>query len=156
MLLALSGLGSIAGALLARPVARVIGTSRAVWLVSAVTSPFALLIPLTTKGAGLILLVAGSTVLFAGVLVYNVTVGAFRQAYCPPAILGRVVASMRFVLFGSIPAGALFAGTLASLAGPRAAMWVVTAGMVVPGVILFASPLRGLRELPTSPAVARQ
>ncbi|MDP9116587.1 MAG: MFS transporter [Actinomycetota bacterium] len=154
VLVALVGLGAVIGAVVARRVGLLIGTSRALWLVSALCAPFALLIPLTTRGAGLVLFILGNVIPLAGVLVYNVTIGTFRQAYCPPAILGRVVASMRFVLFGTMPLGALLAGALASALGPRTAMWVLTAGTLLPALVLTASPLRALRDLPPSAAPA--
>lgn len=154
LLMGLATIGAVIGAAIARPVARWIGTSRAVWLVTLITSPFALLIPLTSRGAGLAFFLAGSIVMFVGVLIYNVTIGSFRQAYCPPAVLGRVVATMRFVLFGIMPLGALFGGTLAGATDPRTAVWVLTAGGVLPGLILLLSPLRGMRDLPDGPAGA--
>jgi predicted MFS family arabinose efflux permease len=148
-------LGSVLGAVLARPIGRRIGTSRAVWLVTLGTAPFGLLIAATQRGLGLALFVVGSTTLFAGILVYNVTIGGFRQAYCPPAILGRVVATMRFVLFGTIPLGALAGGGLASALGSRTALYVLLSGNCIAGLILLASPLRGLRDLPDHPPVQR-
>jgi predicted MFS family arabinose efflux permease len=141
-------LGAVAGALLARPVGRWIGTSRAVWLGTLLTTPFGLLIPLTTRGAGLTFFVVGNIVIYIGILIYNVTISAFRQAYCPPHLLGRVVASMRFVLFGALPLGALTGGALASWLGIREAVWVLLAGNVFSGVVLAISPLRHLRDLP--------
>ena len=151
LLVGLVSLGSVVGAAIARSVGRWIGTARAVWLATLVTAPFGLLIPLTTRGAGLAFYVVGNVVLLVGILIYNVTVSSFRQAYCPPEILGRVIATMRFVLFGTIPLGALAGGTLGSLLGPRDAVWVLLAGNVVPSLILLASPLRSLRDLPDRP-----
>lgn len=151
LLFALVGLGAVIGAALARPVARLIGTSRTIWLGMAVTAPFALLIPLTTRGAGLVFFVVGNVVVLAGVLMYNVTIGGFRQQYCPPRILGRVVASMRFVLFGTMPLGSVLGGALASALGPRPAVWVLVIGTVAPVAVLVSSPLRRLRNLPTAP-----
>lgn len=148
VLMGVVGVGAVLGAALARPVGRWIGTSRAVWLVSLLTTPFGLLIPLTSRGAGLLFFVVGTVVLFIGILIYNVTISAFRQAYCPPNLLGRVVASMRFVLFGTVPLGALVGGALASWLGIRAAVWVLLAGNVLSGLVLAASPLRTMRDLP--------
>jgi MFS family permease len=151
VLLAFVGLGAVAGAAMARSVARRIGTSRAIWVGTGVTAPFALLIPLTTKGFGVTWFVVGNVVVFMGVLVYNVTIGAFRQAYVPARLLGRVVASMRFVLFGTMPLGALLGGALASALGTRTAIWLLVIGEVAPAFILFVSPLRTMRDLPTEP-----
>ena len=153
LLLTVAGVGSIAGAAMARTIGRKIGTARTLCASIVLSSPFGLLIPLTTRGPGLLWFVAGSFTVFAGILVYNVTIGAFRQAYCPPAILGRVVASMRFVLFGSMPLGAFLAGVLAGALGPRDALWILLAGNVVlPAVVLLYSPLLSTRDLPARPA----
>jgi hypothetical protein len=117
----------------------------------AVTSPFALLIPLTSRGAGLTFFIAGQVVLAIGVLMYNITIGGFRQRYCPPRILGRVVASMRFVLYGTTPLGSLIGGALATVLDIRTAMWVLVAGNLLPIAVLYLSPLRTMRDLPTTP-----
>ncbi len=106
----------------------------------------------TSRGAGLLFFIVGNVALFLGILIYNVTITAFRQAYCPPEMLGRVVASMRCVLFGTIPFGALAAGVLASAIGPRDAVLAMMAGGMLSSVLLYASPLRTMRDLPDRPA----
>lgn len=155
VLIGVVSLGSVLGAAIARPIGRAIGTARATWLSTAVTAPFGVLIAATTRGAGLTWFVAGAVLLYTGILVYNVTIGSFRQAYCAPQILGRVVASMRFVLFGVVPLGALVGGALASAFGPRTAVLILLIGNVTPGLVLAASPLRGMRDLPTRQTVGR-
>jgi MFS family permease len=152
LLLGLVSVGSVLGALIARPVSRRIGTARAVWVSSVATAPVAVLMAATTRGAGLLFFVVGHVGLLVGILVYNVTISAFRQAYCPPEMLARVIASMRFVLFGTIPLGALTAGALASTVGVRTAVLVMLVGNVGSSVLLYASPLRTMRDLPDRPA----
>jgi MFS family permease len=147
-----TAVGSVVGAALARPVGRRLGTARTLVFGLALTAPFGLLIPLTTRGAGLVFFVAGQFLMFVGILVYNITMSAFRQSYCPPQLLGRVVASMRFVVFGTMPVGALTGGVLADALGPRAAVWVLVAGNLLSGAVLVASPLRSMRDLPQRPA----
>jgi hypothetical protein len=147
-------LGSVLGAAIARPVGRAIGTARATWLSTAVTAPFGILIAATTRGAGLTFFVVGAVLIYTGILIYNVTIASFRQAYCPPQILGRVVASMRFVLFGVVPLGALVGGALASAFGARTAVLILLIGNVTPGLVLAASPLRRMRDLPEGQTVA--
>jgi MFS family permease len=154
ILLAAGSLGSIVGAMLARRIAAALGTARAVWLPIAVTAPAALLIPLTEDGGRLVCFVVGIFLLEAGVLVYNVTVVAWRQSYVPPHLIGRVVATMRFLLFGTIPLGGLLGGALAGWIGVREAMWVLVLGDLVMPLILVASPLRRLRDLPETPIPA--
>lgn len=155
LLVGIVSLGSVIGAAVARPIGRRVGTARAAWLATTVTAPFGLLIAATTRGAGLVLFVAGALPLYVGILVYNVTIGAFRQTYCAPRVLGRVVATMRVVLFGAVPVGALSGGLLAGLLGPRTAVLVLLIGNVTPGLVLTASPLRRMRDLPTEQTVGR-
>lgn len=148
LLMALVSLGAVAGALVARPIGRRLGTARAIWLSSVVATPISVLVAFTSRGAGLVLFLVGNVVLFIGILIYNVTITAFRQRYCPPDMLGRVVATMRFVLFGTIPVGALAAGALASAIGPRGAVFVMLVGGLSSTAALYASPLRTMRDLP--------
>lgn len=154
LLLAAGSLGGIAGAMLARRIAAAVGTARTVWLSIALTAPATLLIPLTAGGGRLACFVIGIFVLEAGVLIYNVTVIAWRQAYVPPQLIGRVVATMRFLLFGTIPLGGLLGGALAGWIGVREAMWVLVIGNLVMPLLLIASPLRRLRDMPDTPVVA--
>ena len=59
-------------------------------------------------------------VLFSfGVVVYNVAQVSFRQRLCPPALLGRMNASVRFIVWGTLPLGGLLGGTAGGMAGAK-------------------------------------
>ena len=58
---------------------------------------------------------------------------------------------MRFVLFGTTPLGSLLGGALASVLDIRTAMWVLVSGNLIPVAVLYFSPLRTMRDLPTAP-----
>ncbi|MEV5976710.1 MFS transporter [Streptomyces sp. NPDC052114] len=49
---------------------------------------------------------------------------ALRQRMTPGPLLGRVTASVRFVVWGCMPVGALAGGVLGQYAGARTALWV--------------------------------
>ncbi len=151
-LLAAIGCGGVLGAVIAAPLARRLGTARAFLLCEAASLPFGLLIPLTGPGAGLTLLVAGGLTIGIGVVAGNVIKGAFRQRYTPPHLLGRVMVTMQFLNLGAIPLGALAAGTLAGTIGVRQAIWCLTAGLAVTGLILLIGPLKHARDLPDQPS----
>jgi len=146
--IALSSLGGVAGAALARPAARWLGSARAVLLLRAVLTPAGLLIPLTVKGPGVALFVAGSVLLIAGVVAGNVVWQGWLQAHYPSRILGRVSASTQFAGYAAIPAGALVAGVLASHLGVRTTLWVMLGGVTATCAIMFCGPLPRLRDLP--------
>ncbi|MCW2870107.1 MFS transporter [Actinacidiphila oryziradicis] len=149
-LIAAAGTGGVAGAFVARRVAARVGTARATLLFELGLPVFALLIPLTVGGAGILLFVAGGFCVSAGVVAGNVIKASFQQRYCPPDLLGRLTASTAFLNYGTIPLGALLGGTLGTAVGIRTAMWITTAGVPLAALILFFSPIRRARDLPTS------
>ncbi|MGW2546762.1 MFS transporter [Kitasatospora sp. NPDC001574] len=151
VLLSVSAVGGLAGAVCAGPLARRIGQGRLIWLAPLVTGPFALLWPLADGGAGAVLFAVGGVVVLFGAVAYNVAQVSFRQSLCPPELLGRMNATMRFLVWGTLPLGALIGGTVADTAGPRAALWVCAVGTLVVPVPLLLSPLRGMRDLPSAP-----
>lgn len=147
-LLALGASGGIAGAFLARRAAGRFGTARALLLCELGLSCAALFMPLAVRGAGALLYVAGSFGVSAGVVAGNVLKVSFQQRYCPPALLGRLIASSAFLNYGTLPLGALLGGTLGSVLGVRPAMWIMTAGVPLAGLILLFSPVGRVRDLP--------
>ncbi|GAB2698270.1 MFS transporter [Kitasatospora kifunensis] len=147
LLMAATGLGGIAGVLAAAPLARRLGEPRAIVYSLAATAPFGLLLPLTGPGLGMVCFVLGAVVPVAGLVVYNVVVSSFRQRHAPRHLLGRISATMRFLMFGAIPLGALAGGTLGSLLGLRSALWCIMAAALLPALLLGCSPLRRQREL---------
>lgn len=142
------GVGGVVGALFARRLAAVVGQGRTIWLSVAATGPFALLVPLAANDWRLWLAGAGWFVMVCGASVYNVAQVSFRQALCPERLLGRMNATMRFLVWGTMPLGGLLGGGLGSLIGVRATVWIAAAGMALAFLPVFLSPLRGMRELP--------
>ncbi|GHG61340.1 MFS transporter [Streptomyces griseocarneus] len=149
-LVAAAGAGGVAGAFAARRVAGRFGTARATLLFELGLAVFALLMPLTVGGAGVLLFVAGGFCVSAGVVGGNVIKAGFLQRYCPPELLARLTAPTAFVNYGTIPLGALLGGALGTVLGLRAAMWVTTAGIPLAALVLLFSPVGRARDLPAS------
>ncbi|WP_280922535.1 MFS transporter [Streptomyces iakyrus] len=140
--------GAIVGALMATRISRRFGTARGLLLLQLATSPFVLLLPMTTAGPGLLLFATGGFLVGLGISVANIVVGTFRQTYCPPHLLGRVVATTMVINHSTIPLGSLLGGVLGDAVGYRPAMWIMT-GVVAPSwLILALSPMRRMRDLP--------
>jgi MFS family permease len=147
LVMGLASAGGVLGAAAAAPLAARLGTARATLLAVLVGSPAGLVVPLTDDGTRLALFVGGGFVLLGAASVYNVIVVSYRQAATPAPLLGRVTASMRVVLLGTIPLGSVLAAGLASAIGTRGALWVAVLLDLLPAVLLLASPLRTLRDL---------
>jgi hypothetical protein len=148
LLTAAGAVGGLLGAICARRLTRAFGTARALIWTSLGSGVTGLLIPLTAAGPRLACYVTSTAVIAGGIVVGNVIVGSFRQAYCPPSMLGRVTASMRFLAYGAIPLGALAAGALGTALGVRDALWVVQVAFAASGLFLLTAHIRTVRNLP--------
>ncbi|MGW5674668.1 MFS transporter [Streptomyces sp. NPDC003860] len=148
-LVAATSAGGVTGAFVARRVADRIGTARAMLLFELGLPVAALLIPLTVRGAGVLCFVTGGFFVSAGVVAGNIVKSSFQQRYCPPELLGRLTATGAFLGFGTIPLGALLGGALGTVLGTRPAIAVMAAGVPLAALILFFSPVRRVRDLPT-------
>ena len=149
-----SAVGGLVGALAAGPLAHRVGEARLVPLSMLASVPAAALTPLAAVlplPPALVLIVGGVTFSFAVVL-YNVAQVSFRQRVCPPALLGRMNASVRFIVWGTMPIGGLLGGWLGTHLGVLPTLWLmvlVTALSVLP---VLLSPLLRMRDLPAAPA----
>jgi hypothetical protein len=113
------------------------------------TGPFALLMPLASPGPGLLFFASGAFVVGIGITACNVVLAGFRQTYCPPRLLGRVVATTMVCNHSTIPLGALIGGILGDRLGVRPTMWLMT-GLLAPcWTVLALGPMRHERDLPS-------
>jgi hypothetical protein len=145
------GAGGVAGFLIVRRVVSWLGQGPAIWMAVAFTTPFGLLMPVARPGILLWLAAAGQFMVAVGIVVYNVTQVSFRQGLTPDHLLGRMNATMRFLVWGTMPLGGLVGGGLGLWVGARGALAVAAAGSVVAVLPVLLSPLRTMRELPEEP-----
>ncbi|MGW6850570.1 MFS transporter [Streptomyces virginiae] len=149
LVLSASAVGGLLGAVCAGRLAAGLGQARVMLLSVLVTGPFALLWPLSGHGLlGAVLFAAGSAVVSFGAVVYNVAQVSFRQGMCPPRLLGRMNATLRFLMWGTLPLGALLGGALAQSYGSRTALAWCAVGILAVPLPLLLSPLRRMRDLP--------
>lgn len=148
LVLALTALGGVVGAVVVQPLVRRLGDARTLVVCKAGAGPCALVVPFAGTGWRMVLLVVGSTLVVMGVTAGNVVSGSFRQRYVPPQLLGRVMTSMQVVNIAGVPLGAVTAGLLATATSTRTAIAVLVAGYAVSGLLLATGPLRGVRDLP--------
>jgi MFS family permease len=149
IMLALTSLGGVLGALVARRLAARVGAARAVLFCKVGLAPFGLLIPLADRGPGLALFLLGSIVIIAGIVAGNVIWSGWVQTYYPADLLGRISTSVQVLNYGAIPAGAVLAGLTADHIGVRPTLWIALAGLVLSSWVLLLGPLPRLRDLPS-------
>jgi len=156
-----SSVGGILGAVLADRVARWVGEGRAIalsalaWVPALALTPLAA--PLARVGipAAATLIVGGGVATFL-IIVYNVAQVSFRQRLCPPALLGRMNASVRFIVWGVMPIGGLLGGFLGTHLGVVPTLWVGVAGSALASLPVVLSPLARMRDLPGRPDEATE
>ncbi len=93
-------------------------------------------------------LVAGGMIGGFTAVVYNVNQVGLRQAITPDRMLGRMNATMRLIVWGTIPIGAIVGGIIGNLVGLQIALWVSAIGAFLGFLPVFFSPVRTLREIP--------
>jgi MFS family permease len=149
-MLSVVSIGGLLGALTATRIAKRIGQGPAIWISVAVAGPFGLLIPVVQRGWLLGAAVLGAAVSSFSSVVYNITQVSFRQGLTPERLLGRMNATMRFLVWGTMPLGGLLGGLLAKYFGVRAALWIAAIGGMLVFLPVFLSPLRTMRDLPVA------
>ncbi|SEQ69456.1 Predicted arabinose efflux permease, MFS family [Lentzea xinjiangensis] len=153
LVLSAGGVGGVLGAAFAHRIGLLVGQARMIWLIPVLTWPFTLALPFVSGGWGLVLPMACLAVSTFGIVVYNVGQVSYRQAICPDHLLGRMNASIRWVVWGATPLGALLGGGLGSWSGIVPTLWVSVVGSVGGMVWLLLSPLRSMRDLPAATSV---
>ncbi|GAB3559321.1 MFS transporter [Arthrobacter alkaliphilus] len=152
LIMSVGAVGGLIGAVAAPKIAAWIGEGTVIPVASMISALFLLLVPLCVlapeRWMSLVMLVFSEFGFAFGVLVYNIMQLSMRQRVCPPRLLGRMNASIRFVVWGVMPIAALASGLLAENIGLVPTLWIGVGGsMVFVAPVLF-SPLRGMRRLP--------
>ncbi|MGI8881448.1 MAG: MFS transporter [Jatrophihabitans sp.] len=155
-LTATAAIGGVLGSLLAGRIARRIGQGPAIWLPTLLGGPLAFVQPFVRRDWTLGLLTVSLVFYWAAVVVYNITQVSFRQALCPPELLGRMNATMRFLVWGTLPIGGVIGGALGGWLGVRPTLFIAAVGGALAFLPVFLSPLRRMRELPVYAETALQ
>jgi MFS family permease len=142
--------GFLIGTLLPARMARRFGLGRAITGGIAGVFPGGLLIAAATGPpvvAG-VLVAAGMFVEGITGPTYDVNQFGLRQAVTPERVRGRVNASLRVMIRGTVPLGALLGGVLAEAIGLRPVVALAALGPPAALALVWWSPVRSLREMP--------
>jgi len=146
--------GGLLGALVAERVTSLVGEGRVIALTAALFAPTYAALPLAAAlpVPPAATLVAGMALSSLVIVVYNIAQVSFRQRLCPPSLLGRMNASVRFVVWGVMPLGSLLGGWLGTVLGVVPTLWVAAAGTAASALPVLLSPLVRMRRLPAQSA----
>lgn len=152
--LALSNLGFLGGAFVAGRIARRLGVGPTLIGAAAMLGIGWSVVPLATRSIAVPLLLVGWLLGSFGAVIYNVNGRSLVQSSTPERMLGRTIATNRFVVWGTIPLGAFVGGILGSRIGLRATLWVAAVTSLVAFLPPLLSPVRRLIEMPSSDSVS--
>jgi MFS family permease len=93
-------------------------------------------------------LLVGAFISFFGNLLYNINQVSFRQAVVPDRLQGRLNATMRTIVWGTLPLGALTGGYLGTVLGLRPAVIIGVVGTALAFLFVLLSPVRKIQSIP--------
>ena len=145
----LGAVGFLLGALASSRIAKRFGVGPTIVGSAIVFGPAALLVAVAPPDLALQLVTASLFLSGLGGAVYNINQVSLRQAITPERMQGRMNATMRFLVWGTIPIGNIVGGSLGGAIGLHNTIWVgAILGVFVFLPVLF-SPVRRIREMPT-------
>jgi MFS family permease len=151
----IGSLGALLGAFASTRIARAIGVGPTIVVFSSIVGPAWLPLALAPAGTSAAILVG--LLAFAGfvggisMVVYNVNQVSLRQAITPARMQGRMNATMRWIVWGTIPIGGVLGGALGTAIGLRETILLGAVGMSFAFVPVLLSAVRSIRVIPTAP-----
>lgn len=143
------GAGSLVAAFTSRRLSNRFGIGPTTIAAGMIWGPANLLIAFAPTGTAAVpFLVVSQLLAGFAIVVYNIVQVSYRQAICPPRLQGRMNSVMRFLVWGTIPIGALTGGALGSFVGLRETIAIGAIGGSLAILWIVFSPQRHLRDMP--------
>jgi MFS family permease len=148
VVLTLGNFGFLAGAFTAGKAGRTVGVGPTLIGAAFLIGVAFVFAPLATPETAVpMLIIYGIVGTFGGVM-FNVNARSLAQSITPDRLLGRTIATLRFMVWGTIPIGAFLGGILGSRIGLRPTLWIAVIGELLSFIPPLLSPLRTLIEIP--------
>jgi MFS family permease len=104
---------------------------------------------LSPAGWAVPLVFAGAIAMGIGMMAFSSLSAGLRQLLAPEEARGKVLGTLRFVELGVMPLGSVIGGTVGQVSGAIPAVLIGALILASAAGWVVATPLRGLRELPT-------
>ncbi len=143
----IGSLGVLFGAWVAGSTAKKLGLGRSI-AISSTASIGILIVPLALYEPPVLVLAAGQLIAGALTAIYNINQVSLRQAITPDRLQGRMNATMRTIVWGTIPLGSFLGGVLGESIG---VVSTIALGAVISMLALFwilLSPVIHLKSIP--------
>jgi len=154
----LGSVGGLVASLVAGPLSRRFGVGRVIVATVALGGPFEFAVGLGSAGAdalNLLLIAAAGFAMGGSGTIYNINQVSLRQAITPETMSGRMNATMRWFVWGTMPIGSIIGGIIGETLGVRAAILIGGAGATLAFVPLLLGPVWRIKEMPTTEEAPR-
>lgn len=154
VILSSSGAGALVGALVSGPLSRRLPLGRLLVATTAGVGLIVLLVPLATfmplpVAVGMLIVMQFLDAVL--VIVCNVNMRAYRSSITPDRLQGRMNASVRMVVMGVAPLGAIAGGVFGEWAGVQVGLVVAALGILSAALPIACSHIRHVRAVPEAP-----
>ena len=136
------------GALVANRVATRFGVGPTILGSAFISGPSMLLIAIAPPDLAVPLVAASGVLGGLGVAIYNINQVSLRQAITPERMQGRMNATMRFIVWGTIPIGSILGGFLGGVIGLHETIWIGAIGGLFVFLPILLSPVPSLKRIP--------
>lgn len=154
----IGSVGGLVASLVAGRLSRRFGVGRVIVATVALGGPFEFAVGLGSAGAdvlNLFLIAAAGFAMGGSGTIYNINQVSLRQAITPEAMSGRMNATMRWFVWGTMPIGSIIGGIIGETLGVRAAILIGGAGASLAFVPLLFGPVWRIKEMPTTEEAPR-
>ena len=150
VMFALASVGALTAALVAGRLSARIKIGKLIVISAfAFSGAYLLVIPAVPPNGSYFLIAAFFITSFASVI-YNISQVSYRQALVQIRLQGRLNATMRFIVWGTMPIGALIGGFIGQAVGLYPALVVGALGGTLSFLWVLFSPVRKVAKIPTA------
>ena len=146
IVLGIGSVGSLIGAVIAPKFAKELGFGRTLAVSLLISGIGLLAIPIVTYGPAVPLLAALWMFSSVGIPIYNINQISFRQTIVADRLQGRMNATMRTIVWGVLPVGALLGGILGTQLGIMNTIIIGALVSLIPVLIIMFGPLASLHD----------
>lgn len=139
-----ANVGFLTGAAIAGRVERALGLGRTIWVTILVSELGGVVVGFSPRTHAFAWIAGGFLLTALGGPIYNISQVSYRQAITPDRMLGRMNASMRFMVWGTMPLGALSGGVLGTVFGLKTALIIAGVGGMLAVLFVLTKPVREL------------
>jgi len=150
LIFTIGNLGALIAAFTAQRITRAVRLGRAIVLGLLLAQLGMLMLGLAPASHAAAFFVAAWMLFGFGGILYNINQVSLRQAITPHRLQGRMNASMRFMVWGTMPFGSLAGGALGTALGLRVTLVVAGVGGLTAVIWLLGRPVRALVDIPTA------